>query len=87
MNGSLKVGQYVRALAGRDRQKVFIVVGTDGEYAYIADGKTRKIEAPKKKKVKHLQKFNRISEEVRDRSENGKELSNPLIRSELEGYQ
>ncbi len=87
MNGSLCVGQYVRALAGRDKQKVFLVVRVEGEYAYITDGRTRKIEAPKKKKIKHLQKFNRISEEVKDRSENGGELSNSLIRCELEGYE
>ena len=86
MKGSLQIGQYVRALAGRDKPKVFIVVGIDGEYAYIADGKTRKIAAPKKKKVIHLQKYNRVSEEVRDRSENDEELTDSLIRRELEGY-
>lgn len=86
MIGSLKVGQYVRALAGRDKGGVFIVVGTaEGGSVYIADGKKRKIETPKKKKVIHLQKYNRISEKVSQMAEKGEELSNSLLRSELEG--
>jgi ribosomal protein L14E/L6E/L27E len=45
----------VRALAGRDKGKLFFVSDTDGEYVYLADGKTRKIENPKRKKLKHVE--------------------------------
>ncbi len=48
------VGRVVRALAGRDKGKFFVVLGFDNEYVLICDGKTRPIERPKRKNVKHL---------------------------------
>ncbi|MBQ8000318.1 MAG: KOW domain-containing RNA-binding protein [Ruminococcus sp.] len=48
-------GQVVRAKAGRDKDGFFVVLNTDGTYAYICNGKRRKVEHPKKKKLIHLQ--------------------------------
>lgn len=47
-------GLVVRAKSGRDKNGFFVVISCDSEYAYIADGKTRRIEKPKKKNIKHL---------------------------------
>ena len=35
--------------AGRDKGKIFFVLEEDGTFAYLANGKERKIETPKKK--------------------------------------
>jgi len=66
------VGQIVRAKAGRDKNGFFIIVGLEGKFAYIVNGKNRKIEAPKKKKLIHLaptgavvQNFNTNREVIR----------------------
>ncbi len=48
-------GSVVRAKAGRDRGGYFVVLDFDGRFAYIADGKRRKVEAPKKKNPLHLE--------------------------------
>ena len=48
-------GSIAVSTAGRDKDKVFIIVGVlDEDYVLIADGRSRKIEKPKKKKLKHL---------------------------------
>ena len=48
-------GTVVLSAAGHDKNSVFAVIGfADGEHALIADGKRRKLEKPKKKKLKHL---------------------------------
>jgi len=48
-------GTVVRAKAGRDCDKLFVVTQTCGDgYVMISDGKTRKLAAPKRKNVKHL---------------------------------
>ncbi|MGN1111881.1 MAG: hypothetical protein ACI4RP_01640 [Acutalibacteraceae bacterium] len=47
-------GLVVRAKNGRDKNRFFVVISCDGEYAYIADGKTRRLERPKRKNIKHL---------------------------------
>ncbi len=51
----IKVGSIVRSIAGHDKGSLLLVVALDNGYAYVADGKLRKIEKPKKKKLKHLQ--------------------------------
>ena len=43
----------VEATAGRERGKLFYVLRTDGDYLLLADGKSRRVEAPKRKKRKH----------------------------------
>lgn len=52
----IRKGTVVLSAAGHDKGGVFAVIGfTDGETALIADGKIRKLEKPKKKKLKHLE--------------------------------
>ena len=51
----IKVGSIVRSIAGHDKGDLQLVVSLGDGYAYVADGKLRKIEKPKKKKLKHLQ--------------------------------
>lgn len=51
----MKLGTYVCATCGRDANKCFLVVEMlDEAFVLIADGKSRKIQKPKKKKIKHL---------------------------------
>ena len=49
------VGRVVRSKQGHDKGRWFAVVETvDETYVLIADGRTRKLEKPKKKQHKHL---------------------------------
>ena len=49
------VGRIVLSKQGHDKGRWFAVVGlVDGKHVLIADGKTRKLEKPKKKQCKHL---------------------------------
>lgn len=53
-----KLGDLVISKKGRDCEKLFMVVGLVSEdYVHIANGTLRKLEKPKKKKVKHLRYF------------------------------
>ena len=47
-------GSVVRAEAGRDGGGYFAVVGFDEKYCFIADGKSRKLDKPKRKNIKHI---------------------------------
>lgn len=44
----------VSSLAGRDKGRLFIVMETEPDFVYLVDGKLRKLEAPKKKRRKHV---------------------------------
>ena len=50
----IAISNIVRSDAGRDKGKLFIVLETEGEYLLLADGKSRKVENPKRKKRRHV---------------------------------
>lgn len=48
-------GRVVLSTQGRDEGRYFVVLSViDEQYVLMADGLTRKVDHPKKKKVKHL---------------------------------
>ncbi|MCL2874555.1 MAG: KOW domain-containing RNA-binding protein [Defluviitaleaceae bacterium] len=82
----LSVGQIVYSKCGRDKGNLFIVIGLCDEYCFIADGDLRKIETPKKKKVKHIQPTNSISELVSGR-DSLKGLKDSDLKSVISSFQ
>lgn len=44
-----------RSKQGHDKGELFLIVKEEEPYVFLADGKNRKIEKPKKKKKKHVQ--------------------------------
>ena len=77
------VGSVVRSLAGHDKGDYFIVLRIDGDYAYLADGKLRKTESPKKKKLKHIQRSGIISQEILNKLQNNELVENFEVRKAL----
>ncbi len=51
---SITVGTVVISRAGHDSGRAMLVVRNDGEFVFVADGKERKLENPKKKNRKHV---------------------------------
>lgn len=51
---SFSVGDIVLSLAGHDKGDYGVVVALDKGFAWVADGKTKKIDDPKKKNLRHL---------------------------------
>ena len=52
-------GTLVESLAGHDKGETFAIINTvDGNYVLIANGKTRGVQAPKRKKIKHIKLLN-----------------------------
>lgn len=76
----ITVGTVVFSKAGRDKRRALLVIGTDGNYAYVCDGELRKVEKPKKKKLIHLQGTNHTEQIVSDG------LTNSQVRGILDKY-
>ncbi len=51
---SLGVGTLVVSVSGRDEGRVLAVVGSNETHLFLADGRKRRIEKPKQKKIKHV---------------------------------
>ena len=80
------VGSVVRSKAGRDKGDLFIVLRTEDNYAYIANGILRKVERPKKKKLMHLQPSSYVSELIQKKLETAEEVENFEVRKALAEY-
>lgn len=50
----IKAGSVVLSLAGHDKGRAMVVTQIDGGIIFVADGKERKLEKPKKKNKKHV---------------------------------
>ena len=52
----MQVGKVVKSLKGHDTGRVYLVVAVLNEdFVLLADGKYRKLDYPKQKRIKHLE--------------------------------
>ncbi len=80
------LGSIVFSKAGRDKGDYFVVVATEGEYAYICDGKTRKCDKPKKKKLKHITVTKAVSELICQKLTDAEKVTNNEIRRAISEF-
>ena len=69
--------------AGRDKGMLFFVIDTDGVYVSLAKGKERKLETPKRKKLRHVRLVLRPDSSVAVKIRSGDRVLNSELRREL----
>ena len=79
-------GSIVRSIAGRDKGDLFIVLSREGDYAYLANGELRKVDRPKKKKLKHLQGSYSVSEFIQNKLQTTGKVTNSEVRKALSEF-
>lgn len=82
MLDKIKIGQIVKSKAGRDKNRYFVIKELiDKDYVTIVNGTLRKVDKPKKKKIKHLVFLNK---NVQD--EKGFSFTNNKLKEVLRPY-
>ena len=79
----IRISDVVVSTAGRDRGQMFYVIGTEGVYTLLANGKDRPLEKPKRKKVKHVSKVLRAETRVAAKLIAGDKVLNSELRKDL----
>lgn len=74
-------GLIVRSKAGRDKGGMFVILRLEDGFAYVADGDLRKVDRPKKKKLRHLQLTGYVS-----KLDLSGEVTNREVRKALAEY-
>lgn len=82
----MEAGSIVISKAGRDCGERFVVLAVENGYAFLADGEKRKVDKPKKKKIKHIQKTNSVSDKIRLKLNGGESPENFEIRNALSEF-
>ena len=81
------IGQIVVSKRGRDCGLTFVVLNScEEEFLFITDGRLRKVEKPKKKKMKHLTYTGYRSEVLRSMLLKEQYVTNRQVREELKKF-
>ncbi|MDF2474412.1 MAG: hypothetical protein K0R21_2194 [Anaerocolumna sp.] len=75
-----KFGGIVTAKAGHDKGEYYVIIKSDGEYVYLADGIYKTIEKPKKKNIKHVQFTHYVDENLMMKDSNKEKIINEEIK-------
>lgn len=59
-----EAGMLAWSRAGHDKDTLYVIVKTEGEYVYLSDGRLKPVDHPKKKKIRHIQIIRQIPEEL-----------------------
>lgn len=57
------IGMLAVSLAGHDKNDIYVIIEEGEEYVYLADGKSRTVDRPKKKNRKHIQIIKKMTSE------------------------
>ncbi|MEA5096813.1 MULTISPECIES: KOW domain-containing RNA-binding protein [Sedimentibacter] len=83
----IKIGQIVKSKAGRDKGRIFIVCNVaDEQNVLVCDGDLRKLDSPKKKKIKHLMIYNTVLTEFAFKLQCNENLDDAYVRKLLEPF-
>ena len=79
----IEKSDIVKSLNGRDIGKYFFVLNVEDGYAMLADGKGRRVELPKKKKLKHIQLAAKTQMRTAEKIRNNEKITNSDLRKAL----
>ena len=77
------ISDVVVSKAGRDQGQWFYVLDMDQSFLFLANGKDRTVEKPKRKKRKHVEKVLRSETRVAGKILSGDKVLNSELRRDL----
>ncbi|MDO5400624.1 MAG: KOW domain-containing RNA-binding protein [Eubacteriales bacterium] len=79
----IEISDVVVSTTGRDAGGLFYVIDADETFLFLADGKGRTLDRPKRKKRKHVQKVLRSETRVAQKLRSGDKVLNGELRRDL----
>ena len=79
----INISDVVQSTAGRDSGEWFYVIAEDPIFLYLANGKDRSLDKPKRKKRRHIQKVLRSETRVAEKLRLGDKVLNSELRRDL----
>ncbi len=79
----ITISDVVISTTGRDTGGIYYVIQSDPNYLYLANGKDRTLEKPKRKKRKHVEKVLRSETRVAQKLRAGDKVLNSELRRDL----
>ena len=83
---SIQPYEIVLSLAGHDQGKLFCVISAEEDFVLLADGKGRKLDAPKKKRMKHVRGVGTSAHPAILGLQRGEPVTDRALRSALAAF-
>lgn len=75
------IGMFAVSKAGHDKGRMYVIIKEEGDFVYLADGQQKTLEAPKKKRKKHLQPVKKgMDAALAEKLQSGKPVYNEEIK-------
>lgn len=79
-------GMFATSKAGHDKGKLYIIIEEDAEYVYLTDGRLKLVDAPKKKKKKHIQLIKKTDPNICVTIKENRQISNEEVKRAIKEY-
>jgi len=79
-------GKLAISRSGHDKGNIYVIVKEEGEFVYVADGRLKMLENPKKKNKKHIQIIKKLPEEISELLSQNREYRNEEIKRAIKLY-
>lgn len=79
--------EFARSLSGHDKDQIYLILEKEERTAYLVNGRTHKLEKPKKKNKKHYQIIKHIPEDILAQLNKNGPLTDDIIYESLRAYE
>ncbi len=77
----MMTGMFAISKAGHDKGRMYVIVGEEEDFFYLAEGRLRGMDNPKKKRKKHVQLVKaRADEALAEKLKSGRKVYNEEIK-------
>ena len=83
LSDQIHISDGVVSTAGHDKGSLFYVIATDEGFLYLANGKDRSLDKPKRKRARHVQKVLRSETRGAQKILRGDKVLNSELRRDL----
>lgn len=80
------VGKLAKSKSGHDRDSIYVIVREEAQFVFLADGRLKPVEQPKKKNKKHIQMIKHLSREITELLPADREFRNEEVKRAIKIY-
>ena len=81
MKGKLAISKF-----GHDKDSIYVIIKEEAASVYLADGRLKLVDKPKRKNKKHIQIIKRLPKEITDILVQEREFRNEEIKRAIKLY-
>ena len=79
-------GKLAKSKSGHDKDSIYVIIKEEETCVYLADGRLRTVEKPKKKNKKHIQIIKQLPGEITEILTQNREFRNEEVKRAIKIY-